>query len=527
MAVLPASNPVLLMIIPDDHISLLVGLLLLACSLLFVCKRQITCLWRPTSTPLPPGSFGFPWLGETLEFNRALVANHLDASFLHRRTTKLSSKTFKTHILMRPTAILQGASANRFLAAGEKQNLIRNSWAPSVLRVVGAHAPPAKHGPAHRRLRHILSSCLCPLALQKLVGKADIITQKHFASCWRGQSELSLFPLLKLHTFRVACSLLASIDDEAIVTRMYPLFNTWLVGMMAVPINLPGTTYYKSLQARKALIRELSDIIPRRQQELGLKEQNSEADECAGDMDGEQNVSSASTGRDDLLSMLLKAQDENGGFLEEEELQDLLLFILFAGHDTTTATLAAALKLLEANPTSCDTLSQEHETIFFQKKDGKEVLGWEDIQKMKYTWMVIQESMRLMPPVFGGLKEAMQDLNFDGYQIPKGWKMFYSTTITHHDEKYFSEPTKFDPARFDQTKKKDGTFLTPFAYIPFGIGPHSCPGNEFARMTTCIFLYHLVRHFKWMSKDPHESFSVFPMPKLTKGYLATILERTS
>lgn len=370
------------------------GLIVIAlCSLLFACSwvphldhLQNICvsIWRKIITkifarnsgsialPLPPGSFGLPWVGETVQFNNALQAGDL-LHFLRQRSARFGSKTFKTHIFLKPTTVVQGAVANRFIAASENQNLLVNSWGSSSLRIVGQHVPVAKHGAEHRRLRHIITSCLCPAALQKLVGKADLLTRDHFATCWKGDSQLCLVPLLKLHTFRIACGLLASIEDEAVVTRLYPLFNTWIAGLVALPLNLPGTTFGKSLKARKVLLREVGDIIDRRRQDLAHLELSSSStadDESHGVASSEHGIQSANSKSNDLLSMLIKAQDANGDSLNRDELLDMLLFILFAGHDTTTSTLAMALKFLEQNPDCVECLVQgqsNHQALSFIK----------------------------------------------------------------------------------------------------------------------------------------------------------------
>ncbi|KAK9283547.1 hypothetical protein L1049_011794 [Liquidambar formosana] len=93
---------------------------------------------------------------------------------------------------------------------------------------------------------------------------------------------------------------------------------------------------------------------------------------------------------------------------------------------------------------------------------------------MKYTWTVAQELMRLTPPVVGSFKCARRDITFNGFDIPKGWQVFCVAAGTHMDEKYFEDPEKFDPSRFEITS------FPPYVYIPFGAGPRVCPGTEFA-----------------------------------------------
>ncbi|XP_012851028.1 PREDICTED: beta-amyrin 28-oxidase-like [Erythranthe guttata] len=109
---------------------------------------------------------------------------------------------------------------------------------------------------------------------------------------------------------------------------------------------------------------------------------------------------------------------------------------------------------------------------------------------MKYSWNVAPEAMRLSPPLIGALREAVVDLNYGGYHIPKGWKLYWSSSLTHRDASLFKDNKNFDPSRFE------GTGPIPYSYVPFGGGPRMCLGKEFARLEILIFLHNLVKIFK-------------------------------
>ncbi|KAH7438639.1 hypothetical protein KP509_04G023600 [Ceratopteris richardii] len=377
---------------------------------------------------LPPGPRGMwrllqvPWAGEGLQFLAAMRAGHPE-HFLFDRGARYSSNTFRTLIFGHRIVMVQGAAANRFVANAEKKGLLRNSWPSTVLRVVGNHAPVVKHGAEHRRFRQILSTCLSPLPLQKLVERASRITYTQIDTHWLPHARCSIntstefhdscasdvitmMPLLRLHTFRLACNLLADISDEKILSRLHKSFKIWLAGMLDLPLNLPGSPYSKSLRARDELLREMGKLID-------VKLASRECRQLQF-VDSERDV--------DVLSLLLRAQADDGSFLSYNEMKDTLLFLLFAGHDTNTASLAFTLKYLEQYPACYDQVVQEQEAIAASKNEGEE-LSWDDVQSMKYTWKVVQEALRLWPPVLGGMKEAMDDIVFDGYLIPKGWKV--------------------------------------------------------------------------------------------------------
>ncbi|EXB54105.1 Cytochrome P450 [Morus notabilis] len=133
------------------------------------------------------------------------------------------------------------------------------------------------------------------------------------------------------------------------------------------------------------------------------------------------------------------------------------------------------------------------------EKASGELLNWEDIQKMRYSWNVVCEVLRLSPPSPGAFRVAITDFMYEGFFIPKGFKLHWNVFATHRNPEFFPEPEKFEPSRFE------GNGPVPFSYVPFGGGPRMCPGNEYARVKILlVFIHNVVKNFKWEKVFPDE-----------------------
>jgi cytochrome P450 len=207
---------------------------------------------------------------------------------------------------------------------------------------------------------------------------------------------------------------------------------------------------------------------------------------------------------EDLLSTLMVAQDEDGSTLTASEIRDQVLTFLLAGHETTALALSWTWYLLSANGEAEAKLHQELDDVL-----GGRAPNAKDLPALVYTEHVIKESMRLYPPAWSIAREVSNEFDVEGYRIPRGANLVMSPWIVQRDPRFFSDPLRFDPSRWQTEACQQ---LPRFAYFPFGGGPRQCIGSVFAIMEAVLLLATIAAQFKLRTREAHR---VLPVPSFT------------
>ena len=206
----------------------------------------------------------------------------------------------------------------------------------------------------------------------------------------------------------------------------------------------------------------------------------------------------------DLLSILMNARDDDGSGMTDEQVRDEVMTFLLAGHETTALALCWALYLLSRQPEAERKLHDELHRVL-----GSRLPLISDLPLLVYTENVIKETMRLYPPAWSVARTAIGDFELEGYRIPGGSNIVMSQWIMHRDPRFFPNPDRFDPDRWDTPACRN---LPRFAYFPFGGGPRQCIGASFAMTEALLLLATIARRFRLASVDPAP---VLPVPGLT------------
>ncbi|WP_433259925.1 cytochrome P450 [Actinosynnema sp. CS-041913] len=253
-----------------------------------------------------------------------------------------------------------------------------------------------------------------------------------------------------------------------------------MVTMSLVPMWLPLPKQVRFRKARKHLRHVVARLVADRDERPG------------GD-------------GDDVLTRLIEStRREPDPRVGQRRMQDELITLLLAGHETTASTLGWTCHLVDRHPEVWERLNAEAVEVL-----GDRLPGHQDLHRLRYTTMVVEEAMRLYPPVWILTREAQQDDEVGGYHVPAGSDVLVCPYTLHRHPGFWDQPERFDPDRFlpDRVAGRPR-----YAYIPFGAGPRFCVGSSLGMMEAVFVIALLSRDLRLSSVPGHE---VVPEPMLS------------
>jgi cytochrome P450 len=207
----------------------------------------------------------------------------------------------------------------------------------------------------------------------------------------------------------------------------------------------------------------------------------------------------------DLLSLLMHTKYEDGTGMTDKQIRDEFLTIFSAGYETIGEALTWTWYLLSQHP---EVEARFHEEL--REVLGGRVPGADDLSKLRYTGMILAESMRLYPPTWIFIRMARQDAVLpSGFTIPAGSKLYLCQYVMHRNVRYWPNPERFDPERFTEQAIKA---RPKFAYFPFGGGIRVCIGEAFAKME-CILVLAFIAQRLALTLMPGQT--IVPKPHMT------------
>ncbi|CAD6245485.1 unnamed protein product [Miscanthus lutarioriparius] len=428
---------------------------------------------------LPPGSLGLPFIGETLH----LYTQNPKDFFASR--LKRYGEVFKTHVLGCPCVILASPEAARMVLVSQA-HLFKPTYPPSKERMIGAQALFFHQGDYHLRLRRLVQGWVGPDALRALVPDVEAAVASTLRG-WEGRVT-STFHTMKTLTFDVGVvTIFGRRLSDHVKEELREHYLIVEKGYNSFPIPVPFTSYIQAIKARRRLGAILSGILADRR----ARRSHDQGDD------------------DDLLNTLMRYRDDSGAALSDDQVADNVIGVLFAAQDTTASVLTWILKFLHDNPKLLEAVKAEQMAAYEENDGGRLPLTWAQTRRMPITHLVILESLRMASIISFTFREAVEDVHYQGFLIPKGWKVMPLFRNLHYSPEYFQDPHKFDPSRFKVTPPRPGTFL------PFGSGAHACPGNDLAKLEMLVLIHRLVTTYRWEVEGSSDdvTYSPFPVPK--------------
>jgi cytochrome P450 len=291
------------------------------------------------------------------------------------------------------------------------------------------------------------------------------------ASRWRDGETLDISQEMMRLTLAIVAKTLFDADVEAeadeigaALTAVMELFDMLLMPFSELLEKLPLPHVRRFRRAKERLDATIYRIIEERRQ--------------------------SKEDRGDLLSMLLSARDEegDGGGMSDLQVRDEVMTLFLAGHETTSNALTWTWYLLSEHTEVEAKLHAELDAVL----EGRPP-AFEDVARLRYTEMVLAESMRLYPPAWAIGRLALKDYEVGGYTIPAKSLVLLSQYVTQRDERFFPEPARFDPERWTPEAKEA---RPQFSYFPFGGGPRRCIGEGFAWMEGVLLTAALAQRWR-------------------------------
>ena len=442
-----------------------------------------------TTTPVTtvPGVPGWPLIGNLLKFRSDRIGLQEDAA----RTGPIA----RVQLAHLPLYIVTDADLAHQVLVDDAAKFMKSAGLQYLKPMLGEGLLTAE-GEPHRRHRKLLAPAFAPKRLAAY-GQVMVDETRRQAAGWRAGDKIDLAHEMMEMTLAIAGRTMFGADvrgDSENVARGLELGMRAHVESLRSLVRLDYKwPLPRHLQMRRG-VKLLDDVVYRLI------------------ADGR----ARGTDRGDVLSILLLARDEeDGSGLTDTQIRDEVMTLLLAGHETTANALTWAWYELARNRHVLDRLAAELAPL------GKRVLTADDLPALPWNLAVIEEAMRLHPPVYMTGRQALEPITLGGHHLPKGALVAINIRGIHRRADYFAAPLAFDPERMLPDVKKR---RPRHHYLPFGAGPRVCIGAHFALLEAQLALATMVQdaRFRLLSTE------VTPEPLVTlrpRGGMPMIVER--
>jgi cytochrome P450 len=435
--------------------------------------------------PLPPGPKGLPFLGSSREVSADKLGATTRFQREHGSVVALRMGPLRVAMVSDPSLIEQ------VLVNGSRR--VRKGVLEQLIRPAAGNGIFLSEDDFWKRQRRMVSP---PFHRARLLGYGETMVSvaERVAEGWKHGEVRDVYRDTSHIGLAVAAKVLFDVDVEAqagqelgrALTAVMDGVTARVNSLLPLPDVVPTPTMLRLKAAVRRLDALLYEAIARRR---------------AGPGD-----------REDLLSLLLAARDEDDGRgMTDRQLRDEAMTLFVAGFETTAINLAWTLDLLARHPDVEQEVRAELDRVLAGRRPTAA-----DLPELPAVERVVKESLRLYPPAWAMDRLAQEDLELGGFRVPKGWDIWMFPWVVHRDPRWWPDPDRFHPARWASEEVKK---LPRFAFFPFGGGPRICIGNTFAMMEAQLVLATLLPRFTFRPvgppPTPDPGFTLRPRPAVT------------
>ncbi len=409
---------------------------------------------------------------------------------------------FTLRILHSNIVIMLGPAANHYITVSHASNFLwRESHFRDLIALLG-DGLLTTDDPYHRRARRIMLPAFHREQIAASV-EAVVAETEHALERWTPGARVDLYAWTRRLATRVAMRALFGLDPDGEQARSIDaaeLFEQALAfysaGYQYRFIRTPYTPWARLQNASRKLNHLLySEIADRR-----------------------------ATGRrgQDILSLLIDAEDEDGSKLSDRQVRDEVMTLLFAGHDTTTSTISFMFYELARHQDVLALLLEEQHALLAGDRPTTDQLVGGELPELE---MVLDETLRKYPPAWIGPRKSVEPFEFEGHTVPGNAYVNYSSWASHHLPDVFPEPDAFRPERFTPQAKAS---LPKGAYVPFGGGSRTCIGMRFGQLEVRTIATLILSRFSLELAADYE-LKIRQMPTISpkNGLHMTVRERNA
>ncbi|KAJ3694320.1 hypothetical protein LUZ60_009800 [Juncus effusus] len=446
--------------------------------------RKCTKSWsfRVSKYFLPPGSNGFPVIGETFAFIRANNSTKGVYDFVMKRHLRYGY-CFRTKILGQTHVFISSTDVAKSLLGSESLDFSKR-YIKSIGELLGKQSMLCSSHETHGFLRRHISNLFTFDSMTSFVSTFDDLTKKMMQN-WEKNTQVVVFNDAMKITFDAICKMIMSLEEEKeLETLRHDIFEL-TEAMLSFPLRFPGTRFYKGLKARERIIRALREKIAIRRKGL-----------C--------------NYKDFLQHLILKddSAKREEELMTDEQISDNILTLIIAGQITSASAITWMVKYLDENKEIQENLRAKHMEM---KLYPDSPLRLETMNEMHFASKIVKETLRMATIVSWFPREALKDCQIGGFQIKKRWIVNLDARSIHYDANIYDNPMQFNPFRFDEDPKA-------YSFLAFGAGARTCLGMNLAKVMMLVFLHRLVTTYRWSVTDKDSSLEKWAMfPRLRNG----------